>query len=220
MKQLTTILLLSATGIVFSSCHKHSIKGDGSVTSETRNVSSFHTVCANGDVEVRIHQSTDERVVVTGYSNLIPVYKTKVKDGKLTLEFEDGYWNVRNNNIRVDVYTNELSGVDLNGSGDIYVGAGIDGESLHAEINGSGEIEIASNTYDDLSLKVNGSGEIRARDAEADNADARISGSGKITLTVHNYLNAKISGSGTIDYSGNPERVDTEVSGSGKIRKQ
>ena len=211
---------MTSASVLCSSCHKNSINGEGPVTSDSRTVSSFYAIEANGEVDVEVHPSATNRVVVTGYHNLVPVYRTRVQEGKLVLEFEDSYWNVRNNNIKVDVYAKELTDVRMNGSGDIYVDADVNGEDMDAEINGSGNITIAANDYHDMNLKVNGSGDINARSARAERAEAEISGSGNIKLTVHQYLNARISGSGTIDYWGNPERVDTEVSGSGKIRKQ
>ena len=212
-------MLMASASILFSSCYKNSIKGEGSVLSDTRQLSSFNAVYANGDADVEIHSSATNKVIVTGYQNLVPAYKTKVRDGRLTLEFEDHYWNVRNNNIKVDVYATELTSVQINGSGDVYVGADIGGRYMDADVNGSGNITLSSNNYEDMNLKVNGSGDIDAQAARAANADARISGSGNIKLTVHQYLDAHITGSGNIDYWGDPERVDTEVSGSGKIRK-
>jgi hypothetical protein len=220
MKQAATVILMASSIMLFSSCYKNSIKGEGTVTSDTRSVPSFSSVAANGDVDVEIHASETDKVIVTGYQNLVPVYKTKVRDGRLTLEFEDQYWNVRNNNIKVDVYTRDVDGVIMNGSGDIYVGADAAAENMNAEINGSGNITISTNNCHEMNLKVNGSGDINARSAHAENSDVRISGSGDIKLTVHSYLDAHITGSGNIDYWGNPERVDTEISGSGKIRKQ
>jgi hypothetical protein len=220
MKQVAAIILMTSASVLFSSCHKNSIKGEGPVTTDSRSVSSFHAVEANGEVDVEVHPSATNRVVVTGYHNLVPVYRTRVQEGRLVLEFEDSYWNVRNNNIKVDVYAEELTDVRINGSGDTYVEAGVKGENMNAEINGSGNITIGDNSYQDMTLNVNGSGDIDARSARTETADADISGSGNIRLTVHNYLNARISGSGTIDYWGHPERVDTEVTGSGRIRKQ
>jgi hypothetical protein len=52
---------------------------------------------------------------------------------------------------------------------------------------------------------------------KAQKARCRVSGSGNIALNVSKELDASISGSGDIRYSGNPPSVRTKVSGSGDI---
>src|SRR5688572_13502541 len=113
------ILSISLITILLSavSCKKMGLKGDGTTTSETRTVSSFNTILADGDVDVDVYPSNENKVIVTGYSNLIGVYQTDVSGDRLRLKFRDGYINVRNNNIHVAVYTKQLSGVKVNGSG-------------------------------------------------------------------------------------------------------
>ncbi|MDG1774786.1 MAG: DUF2807 domain-containing protein, partial [Flavobacteriaceae bacterium] len=44
-----------------------------------------------------------------------------------------------------------------------------------------------------------------------------VSGSADVTLTVKGTLNAKVSGSGDIQYKGNPKKVASKVSGSGDV---
>ena len=46
-----------------------------------------------------------------------------------------------------------------------------------------------------------------------------ISGSGSCKINVSKEIDANVSGSGSISYRGNPEKVYHHASGSGKIRK-
>ncbi|HTN47635.1 MAG TPA: head GIN domain-containing protein [Flavipsychrobacter sp.] len=204
---------------VFTSCSKNFIKGEGRTLTESRDLAEFNAIEANGSVEVEIVSSNENRVEITGYQNLIPVYETDVRNGKLVLEYDDDYINVKNDNLKVKVYSTGVNHIDLNGSGDINAGSDI-GTSMSAEVNGSGKIRFATNYFTSFKPRINGSGEIEAKDATSEEVRAEISGSGDIDVRVTRYLRAYISGSGIIDYWGNPsDGVDTEISGSGKVRK-
>lgn len=213
------ILILTTASLALTSCNKKPIRGEGSTRSDTRKLADFNAISANGSSNVDVIASNENKVVVTGYENLIPVYETDVRNGTLTLEFDSKYINVRNNNIRVTVYTDGFSSFHINGSGDGKIGANINTTELEAEINGSGDISVSFGNYNKIRNRVNGSGSINSKDAVGRDVFAEISGSGDIDVTATNYLSAHISGSGTIDYWGNPEGVDTDISGSGKVRK-
>lgn len=217
MKNLAGLLLLST--IAFTSCHKARLRGEGAVVSETRTVSSFYTVELDGESNAEIIPSNTNKVVVTGYQNLVPVFETNVSGEKLTLKFRDKYINVRNNNIKVLVYTTQVSVARINGSGNIQIGDSLKTTNMQADINGSGNLYFGKNKFDKLEMRISGSGNISAYNAVSKYVDAHISGSGDIQTTVTETLNAHISGSGDINYSGNPYTVNLDVSGSGKVRK-
>ncbi len=219
MRQVISISILLLGTVFITSCSKSRIKGEGSILSETRQVGNFTEIEANGSSDVEIVPASTNSVVVTGYQNLIPAYDTKVQGSRLILEYKREYINVRNNNIKVIVYTNSANSAKLNGSGNIRFADALSASSVNAEINGSGNISFGANTFQSAVYKINGSGNIDARAAVAENANVNISGSGDVDLTVTKSLKAKISGSGTIDYWGNPSVVDSDIDGSGKIRK-
>lgn len=206
--------------IAVTSCRKHFIKGEGATITETRDLAEIDAVELNGSEQLEIISGTENKVEITGYHNLVPVYESKVRNGKLVLQMDDDYINVKNNNIRVKLYTTGVNRIYVNGSGDVDAHENI-GISMYATINGSGTVTFGENHFTDLDVTVNGSGEINAKDAVSETVYADISGSGDIDVTVTKYLNVKISGSGTVDYWGNPsDGVDTDISGSGKVRKQ
>lgn len=217
MKQLLSIAALFT--IAFTSCSKHSIKGEGSTTSETRNVQAFQTVEANGSTNVTVYPSATDYVIVTGYENLIPVYETKVNNGRLILQFKDNYINVRNSNIHVSVYSTQVSRIKINGSGDISVQPAQVSKYMNLEVNGSGEISFGDNQFNVVNCDVNGSGNINGVACHADTLNAKISGSGNIKMNVAKLLSVRISGSGNVDYWGRPVISDVDISGSGKINK-
>lgn len=106
--------------------------------------------------------------------------------------------------------------MDLEGSGNIDCSADV--ENLLSRIEGSGDISI-NGTAVSSEFKVTGSGHIRAAQLNTDVCTAFISGSGVIDTDVNNTLDVTITGSGTVNYYGNPV-VTSHISGSGKIVKQ
>ena len=105
MKKFTVFMSVCLLALGFASCHKRGIKGEGNIVSETRIVGEFAKIEANGSTDVTVVQDEEYYVIVKGYSNLVPVYKTKVNGDRLILEYKEGYWNVRNDNITVEVHT-------------------------------------------------------------------------------------------------------------------
>lgn len=206
--------------IAFSSCRKHTLYGQGDTITETRSLSDFTEVEANGDVDVVVFPSNTNKVIITSYENLVPVFETNIRNGKLTLQFPDRYYNVRHNNIHIDLYTTSMNSFSLNGSGKTNILQGFPEGDMGLEINGSGDINIGTNKFNTMHCNISGSGSINGRDCVTDNAFIRISGSGNVDLTVLKKLDVHISGSGDVNYWGSPEVVNTDISGSGNVRKK
>ena len=66
-------------------------------------------------------------------------------------------------------------------------------------------------------MSISGSGDFSGFDLNADNTEVSISGSGNVEVVSNSSIKAYVSGSGDVDYKGNPDKEDTKVSGSGRI---
>ena len=204
--------------IAITSCSKESIRGGGRTITETRTVAAFNAVLQQGSVNVNVMQGTPQKVEVTGYENLLPIYETTVQNGTLVLKFGDDFYNVRNSNIEVNITIPALVSAAVNGSGDYRI-KDFNGNELKAEINGSSNIYTQNCIYNITHLRINGSGHIRAAEIQSKESNVEINGSGKIDIMCSQKLRAIIHGSGEVNYLGNPA-VTAEISGSGKVRKQ
>lgn len=211
-------LLLSAS-LLFSACTK-SIRGSGNTITETRNIPAITSVQLEGSAEVEIMQGNVQSVTVSGYENLVPIFITQVNNGNLVLRFEDPYYNVRRNNIKVTIVVPDLLAVRSNGSGQISISNFLNKINFNASINGSGNITVNNSSFIKMVLDVNGSGNIKAYGCTAGDTEAEIHGSGNIEITCINKITAHIYGSGNIDYWGNPVATDVQISGSGRVRKR
>jgi len=106
----------------------------------------------------------------------------------------------------------------------------------HFGLSGSGDLTIANYAQDDLEIEVSGSGDVtgagKAKSVKldisgdstvdlgalaADSAQAEISGSGKATIAPASAADLHISGDGEIDLKTRPTKLNSDVSGSGKI---
>jgi hypothetical protein len=105
--------------------------------------------------------------------------------------------------------------LDISGSGDIQVDR-LEARKVYGEISGSGEI-TANGTTERLDISIPGSGEAQLERLIARDVQVDISGSGDARVWAGGSLDAEISGSGDIEYAGNPRRVVKDVSGSGEI---
>ncbi len=106
---------------------------------------------------------------------------------------------------------------NVSGSGGIRLSMNIK-EMADFGVSGSGKI-MASGSTETVKTSISGSGRVLASDLQADRCDIRISGSGSVEINVKTELDATISGSGSVSYKGNPSKVNSHSSGSGKVRK-
>lgn len=96
----------------------------------------------------------------------------------------------------------------VKGSGDIDL-KNVKATDVKAEISGSGDIEIKGTTRQ-ATLTVNGSGDVSADKLTAANVIATVAGSGDITCYASKQLDAKVTGSGDIEYKGSPAIVNKQ----------
>ncbi len=218
MKKITVILLLFASAI-FTACSKDAIRGNGPTATETRNVDNFNGVQSNGDITVNIIKGAVKKVEIQGYRNILDILETFVTNNTLIVKYNNRYNNIRNSNVTINITVPDLSLVATNGSGDVSINGFDNGTTLESKINGSSDIVIRNSRYNNVILDVNGSGHLKSSGLQANNADATIHGSGDIEIACQQKLKARIFGSGSVMYWGNPT-LDVEISGSGKVKKQ
>jgi len=221
--------------VSFVSCEDLPISGDGNLVTSERTVSSFEKITVSGSAAVRFHVSQEYRAVVTVDSNLEEYTRVFTRENVLNIGTERG--NYRFTKYLVDVYCPVVTGVSISGSGQFsgddtliastfdtnISGSGkIDGtiecDTFSVKITGSGKVTVGGNS-NDFSIDISGSGNFNGDAFTVKNAAIRISGSGKVNIGVTDNLKAKISGSGDLNYRGDPPVLESSVSGSGRIRK-
>jgi len=183
-----------------------------------------------GDDEVIVYVTVEKIQSITVSGSGHAVAQTTIASDNLDLKVSgsgalDAEINVANN---VDLNLSgsgriELKGkckrieTHVSGSGKVKLDAAIT-EAADLSISGSGKIE-ASGTASAVKASITGSGKVLAADLETHDCEIKLSGSGNMEINVKNSLDANISGSGSVSYKGNPSHVNSNASGSGKLRK-
>lgn len=215
------------------------ISGNGNVVTETRTTSDYDAIKVSGSFDVDLVSGKEGKIIVKGEENLLPSIKVVVEDNTLKVYVEKNT-NIRpsaGKKIQITIPFEKISEVSLAGSGDIQSkdtikndkflaklsGSGnfdlaVDSNNLELNLSGSGNVQLKGNT-NNFTTKLSGSGDINAANLKSKNVDVNVSGSGNSRVNCNESLTARVSGSGDIKYTGNPEKRDVKVSGSGKISK-
>lgn len=209
----------------------------GDMVSEMRPVGMFHSVDFRGHGNLHITQARDIELRLEGARDLLEKYKTYVDDGRLVIEMKSWKKLWRSKSITVYITMPEVRGLTISGSGKIIGETRITSERLYLKVSGSGDIDLEVNAKQ-LESKISGSGEIRLRGLAKDHdyqmsgsgdlkgyelatekSKIKVSGSGKCEVSISAQLDVRISGSGKVNYRGNPTTVNQKITGSGTIRK-
>lgn len=106
-----------------------------------------------------------------------------------------------------DIECKQLKAADMDisvaGSGDLKIENALV-TSVNASVAGSGTVKISGNA-DKANYSVAGSGDLYASDFKVQDISASVAGSGDIKCYAVEHLKARVSGSGTIGYKGDPE---------------
>lgn len=213
------------------------VEGNGQLASETREVSNFRNVEANGPMDIILQDQPGTGVKIEADQNLLSYIVTETDDHTLKIETKRGF-NLRSrNSIRVYISAPVFNKVSLGGSGNISSqGVLVNPDEMRLDLDGSGNIDVQVNTPS-LESKMNGSGNIKLR-GSADEWDAVLSGSGNMycfelntqeaevsingsgdaEVMATKKLDLKINGSGQIRYKGSPN-VESHINGSGSVSK-
>ncbi len=228
-------LLIPFAALAFTliGCTDNCIKGEGDPVRRTFNVPPLRGIIVEGAVDVIIRRTAAQQVEVEAQPNIMAMLDTSVADGIWSIRTSQCYKTGKDIIVHLDLP--ELSSVSVRGSGDVTSEDQFDADKMELEVSGSGNLKLIVNAMNvnatitgsgDMELMgmcqqftslINGSGDIKAGDLQCARAKADIVGSGDIDLHVTDVLEANVTGSGNIDYKGDPPSVTKNVTGSGKI---
>ncbi|SHN15921.1 head GIN domain-containing protein [Flavobacterium xinjiangense] len=230
-----SLLLTSMTYAQWSSIQI--IKGNGKVTSVNKSTDPYNAIAIEGFFDVELVSGKVGNITIKGEENLLPYIKVEVVGQVLKISRKKYKYIFNGQKIILVVPIESINQVSLTGSGHVITKNSIKSKSFSGKLIGSGDmnLEIESNdvslnlsgsgnirltgTTEKLNSNLYGSGDIQAANLKAKNVKANVSGSGDTSVYCSESIYARVSGSGNVEYRGNPKQEDTRVNGSGGISK-
>ncbi len=209
---------------------------------ETRELPSFSEISVRIPAKVYVEQGDEQSVEVVAKTSTMEEIITEVKGRELVIRFAAKNYLFKSftpGKIEIYITVPEIDALSLSGSGNIENDGPIESRILDLSVSGSGDIllnDLKANRVkatisgsgnikiegdgeaDDLSVNLSGSGNFRGVGFETTDVLVKIVGSGSADVHAVKNLNARLAGSGSVKYKGNP-LVDQGIVGSGRVKE-
>ena len=237
-KQFQLIAIFALLSIVLSSCWflGPSVKGDGNVTEEVRQVAEFDQIHVSRGMNVYITQGGPAKVVVIADNNLHELIETKVEGGILKVLINENIRWAKEKKVMVTV--EKLSAVQTSSGSNVWSTNQITSETLELKSSSGANLTMDVNSKDlkadcssganiklsglakEADLETSSGANLKCPDLKADNCKMRASSGGNVSSTVNGRLEAHASSGGNVVYYGEPTETDVNTSSGGNIHKK
>lgn len=208
---LALLLLLALNG-----CKFDRTTGSGTMKLEKRDVPAFKALDISGAYDVEIVVQKEQSLELEGDDNLLPLIKTEVNNGVLSINNEKSFST--KNKLRVRISVPNLEGISTSGASDI-VASDVKSQDFKIDMSGASNLQISGETYK-LDVDLSGAGEVDAKDLHARIVSVHSSGAANADVYASEELRADVSGAGNVNYYGDPKTVKEDTSGAGTISKK
>ena len=237
-KQFQLIGVFAFLSLILSSCWflGPSVKGNGNVTEEVRQVGEFDQIKVSRGMNVYITQGTPAKVVVIADNNLHEVIETKVEGGVLKVYVNENVRWAKEKKVMVTV--DKLSGVETTSGANAWSQNQIMSENLELKASSGANLTMDVNANylkadcsSGANIKLSGSAKeadmetssganLKGEELKADNCKMKASSGGNVSSTVNGRLDAHASSGGNVVYYGEPKETDVNTSSGGNIHKK
>lgn len=230
--------ILAVVMLLLSSCWfiGPSVKGNGNVTEETRQVKEFEQIEVSRGMNVYITQGSPAKVVVIADNNLHELIETKVEGGILKVFVNENIGWAKEKKVMVTV--EKLTGVKATSGSNVYSQNQVMAENmelstssganmtmdvnvkyLKADCSSGANIHLAG-LAKDAELEGSSGANLKGQELKADNCKMRVSSGGNVFASVSKRLEAKASSGGNIVYYGEPATTEIDCSSGGNVNRR
>ncbi|MEW6653148.1 MAG: head GIN domain-containing protein [Bacteroidota bacterium] len=202
--------------VSFSACTVWGVRGSGKMREQIRSSEAFDRIEAGGAYSIKIIAGKPTSITINAEENLLPYIKTRVNGGTLYISSKKNL-NPRKE-LEIFITTPSLTALEVSGANNVDV-VGINEKEFAVNLSGAGNVDLKGNT-DRLRAEISGAGNINARELKARDVMISVSGAASADVYAKEILDASVSGVGSIDYYGKPEKTRTNVSGVGSITRK
>jgi Protein of unknown function (DUF2807). len=237
-KQLQLIGVFAFLSLIFSSCWflGPSVRGNGNVTEEVRQVAEFDEIDVSRGMNVYISQGTPQKVVVVADNNLHEVIETRVEGHTLKVFVNENVRWAKEKKVMITV--EKITGVktssgsnawsqnqimsedlELRASSGANLTMEVNAKSLKADCSSGANIKI-SGLAKEAELEASSGANLIGDELKVDDCRMKTSSGANVSATVNERLDARASSGGNVVYYGEPKTTDVSTSSGGNIRKK
>lgn len=213
MKKIGFLLLTLA----FAGCNVGGLRGNGQIVTQSRDVTPFVNVEADGAFEVE-WQAGPPSASVTVDENLMPFIEASVSDRMLHVRTTRSINPSHGKSIKLTLSSPSREGASLSGASR-FTASELTGPRFSLTTAGASKT-ILDGTVSELIASMTGASDLRAESLQTKKAEIEVTGAGSARVNVSDTLKVSITGAGKVEYSGNPAHVERQITGAGTVRKR
>lgn len=232
------ILFPLFAALLLSSCifMGPSVRGNGEVVEDVREVGKFSGVKVTSGMNVHFVQGDEPRVVVVADENLLEIIETKVIGNTLEIRARASIWSATSK--KVVITTNNILEIQGTAGSNIYTdgrltvnelairaSAGcnfkmdLDGQSVDVSVSSGANVFLTGESKQFFAKTTSGAN-LKAEDFKAEVSEISVSSGANAWVNTMRELTAHASSGGNIFYYGSPDRTNTSSSSGGNITKR
>jgi hypothetical protein len=217
-------VVLAGCNVVFDP----SLRGSGVAKAEPREVAPFSEIEVGSAVQLDVTVGDPTSVVVTADDNILPLVRTEVVGDRLKIYVEGS--TSTNIGVQVKVSMPKLKALVAGGASRISA-TGVAADQFQLELHGASTGELSGNaevldatltgasravlsgTCNHLKVECAGASQLNATDFTADKVAVVASGASTVQVDAKEELTASVSGASHLHYTGQPTKLNKQVSG-------
>jgi len=208
-----TLALLAAVILSTAGCRWGGIIGNGHLLTDTRSISDFSEIEADGGFQIEWRTGPPSLSITTD-ENLLHYISNENIDRRLRLHSRGNLWPTHHINVLISSPTR--SGAKLTGAARLTAKQ-LSGHSFAIESTGAAKVMLDGNV-DELVTDMTGASRLEAESLHTKTAEISSTGASHAEVAVNETLKVSITGAGKVIYSGNPPTVEKHITGAGSIR--
>jgi hypothetical protein len=230
-------LLLLAVGAGCDTLTEETITGSGQIETRTLDLDGFDAVELSHTWFAEIEHGDDFSVVVSADDNVMPVVEVEVRGRTLEVDIERGY-RLDDPTLEIRITMPALRRVSASGASHVEIGdfpattevgfdvsgvstlfATVEVDAASLDASGASTIEL-DGTATELTAEASGASHLRLDDLSTARASLELSGASIADLEVTERLEVDLSGASVVEYRGDPEVVERDVSGGSRVTQR
>lgn len=228
--------MLSFLTFTAANTYAQTIKGNGKIATDIRQVSGFNRIVVQGQFDLYLSQETTENVKIEAEENLIELFQTIVNDNTLYVIVPTNI--KRSNKLTITVAFKELKNIILMNEVSLKSDRVVNFDEVEVVCGGLSKMDFeykASKSKinvidggsvflrgysEELTVEAHDDAEINAFDLQSDNCTVLGSGYSEISVNANKKLAITLSGSSNLFFMGDPAISQRNFNSTGLITRR